>query len=130
MVSHDHNPAVHHEESDVNVRAILAFGAGLIVAAVAIHLGVWLMFQYFAGREAARVPLAYPLAAAEERLPPEPRLQTHPRDDLRALREREDRILKSYGWVDKPAGVVRLPIEEAMRITLKRGLPFRKAEAK
>ena len=34
------NPDVHHEESDVNIRGVLMFGGGLIVAAIVIHLVV------------------------------------------------------------------------------------------
>jgi hypothetical protein len=120
------NPEVGHEESDVNVRAVLGFGAGLFVAAVVVHFMVWLLFLYFSGREAARVAPRYPLAAGQEtRVPPEPRLQTNPREDMRALREREDGILNSYGWIDKTAGVVRIPIDEAIRLTVQRGLPVR-----
>jgi hypothetical protein len=120
------NPEVHHEGSDVNVRAILGFGAGLFVAAVAIHLMVWLLFFYFSGREEMRAVADYPLAAGQAaRVPPEPRLQINPREDLRALRAREEEILNGYGWVDKTAGVVRIPIDEAMKLTLQRGLPAR-----
>jgi hypothetical protein len=117
------------QRDDVNIRAILGFGAGLIVLAIAIHLVVWLLFQYFSGREAVRVAPAYPLAIGEaNRQPPEPRLQTNPRDDLRALRAHEDELLNTYGWVDKPAGIVRIPIEEAMKIIAQRGLPARPAK--
>lgn len=125
MAVHE-RPAGAHETSDVNVRAILGFGAGLIVAAVVIHLLVWFLFQFFNGREAVRVAPEYPLAIGQgSRQPPEPRLQTNPREDLRSLRAHEDDVLAHYGWVDKPAGVVRIPIEEAMRITAQRGLPAR-----
>jgi hypothetical protein len=58
-------------------------------------------------------------------VPPEPRLQEHPREDLSELRAREDEILSSYGWVDRNAGVVRIPIDAAMKLTLERGLPAR-----
>ena len=34
-------------------------------------------------------------------------------------------MLDSYGWVDKNAGIVRIPIDEAMKLTLQRGLPTR-----
>src|SRR3989442_8787497 len=122
--THD-NTEVRNEESDVNVRAILGFCAGLIAVGIAVHFGVWLMFQYLSSREAVREPIAYPLAAGQDRLPPEPRLQTNPREDLRVLRAREDEILNGYAWVDKNAGVARVPIEEAMKITLKHGLPAR-----
>jgi hypothetical protein len=122
------NPEVAHEDSDVNVRAILGFGAGLIVVAVVIHVMVWLLFLYLSGAEATRDAADFPLAAGQAtRVPPEPRLQTTPREDLRELRAREDEILNSYGWVDKPTGVVRIPIDEAMKLTLQRGLPARAA---
>jgi hypothetical protein len=122
------NPDVRHEGSDVNVRAILGWGAGLLVAAVLIHFVVWLPFLYLSGRETTRDAVDYPLAAGQAtRVPPEPRLQTTPREDLRALRAREQEILSSYGWVDKTTGVVRIPIDEAMKLTLERGLPARSA---
>jgi len=118
----DENPEVHHETSDVNIRAILGFG----VVSIGLNFIVWLLFQYFASREAQRVPPEYPLAVSQgERMPPEPRLQTAPREDLRELRASEDELLSSYGWVDRNAGIVRIPINEAMRLTLERGLPSR-----
>ena len=120
------NVEVQHEESDVNIRAIFGFGTALVAVAVVIHLLVYVLFGFFDGRENLSVPAEYPLAAAQEnRVPPEPRLQTNPREDLRGLRAKEDEILGSYGWVDRNAGVVRIPIEVAMRLTLERGLPSR-----
>jgi hypothetical protein len=119
-MAHD-EPAARHEESDVNVRGVLGFAAGLLVTAVLIQFMVWLLFVYFSGREAARVAPEYPLAAGEQtRVPPEPR----------ALRAREDAVLNSYGWVDKTAGVVRIPIDEAIRLTVQRGLPVRQGSGR
>jgi hypothetical protein len=119
----------HHETSDVNIRGILAFGAGLLIAAVVIHILAWLLFAYFASRESPLAAREFPLAAEQQnRLPPEPRLQTDPKQDLADLRRREDALLGSYGWVDKNAGIVRIPIEEAMRLTVERGLPARETE--
>ena len=56
-------------------------------------------------------------------MPPEPRLQTNPREDLRELRDAEQDTLTTYGWVDRNAGIVRIPIDEAITLTLQRGLP-------
>ena len=90
---------------------------------------MWLLFGYFASRESQLAAREFPLAAEQQnRLPPEPRLQTNPRQDLADLRRREDAILSTYGWVDKNAGVVRIPIDEAMKLTLERGLPARQTE--
>jgi len=120
------SPQSHHEERDVNIRAILAFGAGLIAVAIVIHVLVWLLFMYFNAREAAQPPAEYPLATEQKRrLPPEPRLQTNPREDLRELRAGEDELLTTYGWVDRNVGVVRIPIDEAMKLVIQRGLPAR-----
>ncbi len=118
------NPEVHHEHSDVNIRAILGFGAALFVVAAVVHVLIYLLFGYFDSRENAKVPAEYPLAATQgHREPPEPRLQTDPRQDLADLRAKEDEVLASYGWVDKNAGLVRIPIDAAVKLTLERGLP-------
>jgi hypothetical protein len=129
--AHDGNPEVRHETSDVNVRGIFAFAAALLVTGILIHVVVWVLFRYLTVRETPHVPPQYPLAAAQQnRLPPEPRLQINPRQDLRDLRAHEDDILNSYGWVDKNAGVVRIPIDHAMKLTLQRGLPVRQESRK
>lgn len=117
---------IHHETSDINIRAVLGFGLGLIVAGMMIHVAIWLLFQFFATREASRVAPQYPLAAGQaNRVPPEPRLQINPRQDLRDLLAQEDQLLTTYGWVDKSTGVVRMPIDRAMKLTVERGFPVR-----
>ena len=117
---------VHHETGDINFRGVIGFGLALIVVAIVVHGVIWGVFAFFDAREARHVEPEYPLAAAQAaKTPPEPRLQTHPRQDLRDLRDQEDQVLGSYGWVDKNAGTVRIPIDEAIRLTLERGLPAR-----
>jgi hypothetical protein len=96
------------------------------VVGILTALVVWVLFKYFDAREARRVVPEYPLAATQEkREPPEPKLQVNPREDLEELRRQEDQILNSAGWVDKNAGIVRIPIEEAMKLVVQRGLPSR-----
>ncbi len=120
------NPTVHYEESDVNTGAVLKIGIALILLAAAISVVVWLVFVWFDGREDTQLRLEHPLAGGQElRLPPTPRLQVTPRQDLRDLRAREDQTLNSYQWVDRSAGIVRIPIAEAMKLTVERGLPVR-----
>jgi hypothetical protein len=115
---------VDHEESDVNVRAIVKFGAGLFVLAAVIHLAVWVLFRAYEAREIRNNP-PQPLAVDASRIPPAPTLQEAPRVELQELRARESAVLNSYGWVDRDAGIVRIPIAEAMRLTVERGLPAR-----
>ena len=110
-------------DADVNIRAVFGFGIALFVVAAVIHLLVWVLFGFFAGETATSTAAPPAITAAPDRVPPEPRLQTNPREDLRELRAHEDEVLNSYGWVDKNAGVARIPIDEAMKLTLQRGFP-------
>lgn len=57
--------------------------------------------------------------------PPPPRLQQHPQQDLAELRRREEALLSTYGWIDRDAGVIRIPIDRAMQVMVEQGLPFR-----
>jgi hypothetical protein len=54
---------------------------------------------------------------------PPPRLQSAPRGDLKALRAREELLLNGYGWVDRKAKIVHIPVDRAMDLLVQRGLP-------
>ncbi len=80
-VSHVRNVDVTHEMSDVNVPAILKFVAGLVVMTIAVYLLMWLLFGFFNAKEVKKEEAspAGPMAMSEqEKLPPEPRLQSAP----------------------------------------------------
>jgi hypothetical protein len=42
---------------------------------------------------------------------------------LRTLRESEKERLTTYGWVDRKAGIVRIPIDRAIDLVAQRGVP-------
>jgi hypothetical protein len=48
---------------------------------------------------------------------------------LQQFRAGEDVQLQTYGWVDRGAQTVRLPIERAKDLVIERGLPTRPATA-
>jgi cytochrome c oxidase cbb3-type subunit 3 len=54
--------------------------------------------------------------------PPKQRAQGQ---ELLEMRAAEDVALHSYGWVDRAARVVRMPISRAMKVLVERGLPAR-----
>jgi len=119
-----HPAGAGHEESDITIRPILWAAAGLAVIVALIF--VLMRWTYVAdlAHDAAQSPPANPLANTYGRqVPPEPRLQTQPVRDLNDLRAAEETVLNSYGWVDRKAGVVRIPIARAMELLIKRGLP-------
>jgi hypothetical protein len=144
-VSHIKNVEVSHEVSDVNVSPILKFVAGLTVLIVVVFVLVLLLFDFLNHREVKKEPAPGPMAMSEqERLPPEPRLQSapgfglklengqwvnlqnrEPQAEYRAIRNQWDRALKE-GVKDQSGNIVALPIEQAMKKVLEgKGLPSR-----
>ena len=119
----DH-PTGAHEERDVTFRPIVLAGIGFFIVAALVFAAMVGLFDVLSEREARLSPPQNPLAEQlGPQLPPEPRLQSDPRGDLLRLREREKEVLTTYGWVDRQAGVVRIPIERAMQLLAERGLP-------
>ena len=66
----------------------------------------------------------HPLAV--EQVAPAPRLQADPPAEYAAFAAEQRRVTSTYGWLDRDAGVVRLPVERALEIVLEEGLPARK----
>lgn len=103
-----------HEPADVRARPLLLAAAALAVALVLVGAGQALLLHYYEGREARRLGPEAPVAGSTERFPPEPRLLSDPRRALDELRAEEDALLHGYAWVNREAGVVRIPIEHAI----------------
>ncbi len=115
-----------HEDRDVSLRPIVIASLGLAALILVAVAAMRLLFVYNLDRTAKLSEPANPLAVASgERLPPEPRLLPHPVEQLQQLRAEEKSTLESYGWVDRSKGVVRIPVERAMELVAKRGLPKR-----
>jgi len=117
-----------HEVTDISLSLVAGFAAALLLSAALIYLFVWGLFIYFSAQADQRgSTIGRFTQQLPQPLPPEPRLQTDPRADLLSLRAAEDRVLNTYGWVDRNTGIVRIPIDEAMKLTVERGLPSRPA---
>src|SRR5207249_2311339 len=97
-----------HETRDVSIRNLIAFGAALTILIIVGLLASEGVLRYFEVRQ----PLGPPASPFENvrTLPPAPRLQVAPVEDLARYRAAQDSALNSYGWVDQKAGVVRIPI--------------------
>jgi hypothetical protein len=125
-----------YETRDVKVRPLAVFIAGLTIVGVFVYLVVFVMLRLFSGQAANEDAQLAPSAVSrpapapgEERLPPEPRIQANPAADMGALRRQEDAVLTTYGWVDRQAGIVRIPIDVAIAQVLEEGLPVRRPDS-
>jgi hypothetical protein len=114
-----------HEVSEVQLRPLLISGLSLATLAGLSLLAMWLLFDYLTDRQAHLGVAPSPVFEARQ-LPPEPRLQVSPQQDLRKALTNEMDVLHSYGWVDRQAGIVRIPIERAIDLLAERGLPARR----
>src|SRR4051812_28317324 len=111
-----------HETRDVSVHGVIGFALGLVLACAAIFLltiGLYRLFvhQHPSPEAASR------LALDPHMIAPPPQLQISPGADYEQFRASEEAKLNSYGWVDKEAGIIRIPIERAMDLIARRGLP-------
>jgi hypothetical protein len=121
MSGHDKKSNGGYEQRDANIRFLGFLIAGLGLLTVLGMVVSWLVFRGLDARYEAAQPPAPPLAEARPAAPPEPRLQMDPRGDLAAVRQQEAEALGGYGWVDRDAGIARIPIERAMELLAKRG---------
>ena len=124
-----HGPAGNegYERSDLRAKTIaiaLVLVGALTALGIVVSLGVFDLLTVRTARVTPPAPPAPPQAKGPETdLKREPPLQLNPIKDLAGMRAEEDKILTSYGWADREAGRVRMPIQRAMALLVERGLP-------
>jgi hypothetical protein len=117
-----------YEKSDARPKPILISGVILAVVMILVFVTAYGMMRLLGWWERPRLETpASPLATRT--VPIEPRLQVEAPKELTALQTTEQEILTSYAWVNKEAGIARIPVERAMRLVLERGLPTLKPAA-
>lgn len=87
--------------------ALAACVAGLAAVAAGVSATQRGFLRALARRDAGRPVVLSPV-------PPAPRIQARPAEELAALRRQEDERLSGWGWADRRAGLARVPIERAM----------------
>lgn len=137
------NPETHHESSDVPTRPLFRAMIILIVFAVITHLVLLFMYKALIKSERGtgeppRTAIARPATADvpqnQPLLQPFPKKDHEGQDvypqrntpvtDMEDMRRAEDTILKSYGYVDREHGVVRIPIDVAKQLMVARAPQF------
>ncbi|MGA9120068.1 MAG: hypothetical protein WB699_11960 [Bacteroidota bacterium] len=112
-----------HEKTDANAFSLFVAGGGLLALLIASFVSMYFLWRVFENNPpGATTPL--PETALKGVLPPKPRLQINPQADLAAFHAYEDSVLNGYGWVDQGSGTVRIPIDSAITLVARRGLPY------
>lgn len=110
-----------YEHSDVAIRPLVIFLAGLALSLIVVSGIVAALFFLFESEAEEVDPVPSPLAQANQPIPG-PVLQVMPQQDLNQFRTREQQQLDATEWIDEPRGIARIPLEEAMELTAKNGL--------
>ena len=120
-------PGAGYEHTDIEPAVGYRFALWLGMSMLLSGALVYGVFAFLGSRAAEQDAAArtFPLAQGVNQDPPAPRLQTQPFKDIYQLKTEQRGVLTSYGWVNQASGVVHIPIDRAMELTLQRGLPAR-----
>jgi hypothetical protein len=111
-----------YEVQEVRLRPILAFVGILGVVAVVVHLALFWLLDFWTPRN-LDVRIQIPPAAVTPVTGPGPGIQAQP--VLERVIEEGPALerINTYGWVDEEAGVIHIPIEQAMQMLVEREAP-------
>jgi hypothetical protein len=117
------------ESKDINTRTILMYLLALAVA-VALAFGVTVFVLRFSEKIAVESDRVMPPShqGVGITMPPEPVLQgtpghtNDPQEDLREKIASDTKANEQLGWVDRSAGIAQIPVEDAMKIIVSKGL--------
>jgi hypothetical protein len=108
-----------HQGTDVRISAVFKSALGFVVVFALIHVGIWLFYRYFRSEDMQR-DVRRTFVESKPPVPPEPRLQVSPEADLQNYLQQQRQALTSYGWISRPEGRVRIPIDRAMELVVER----------
>jgi len=123
------NKDVAFETSDIDTRTILAYLFYLALAVIAAFGASVFIFRFTTSLAVDSRSLPPPVRhGVAPTMPPEPRLQgmpgtNDPQQDMRNMLKEDVGANEKLGWIDKPAGIAQIPVEEAMKIIATKGLP-------
>jgi hypothetical protein len=115
-----------YETRDANAGGVFKFLAALGIVLLATALICWGLFRFFSGHAVNPGASTSPFADTRQ-LPLGPQLQVNPREDWLKFRNEQEKSLETYAWENRTAGIVRVPIEEAMDLLVKKGVPAQAA---
>jgi hypothetical protein len=115
-----------HEPDAANARLIMLSGGGLVLLMAFVLLLVVGTLYLLARHEhsgSGQSLVAPSLSTATD-----PPLSADQPRQLHELHQIERQQLNNYEWIDRQAGIARIPIDRAMKILAEKGLPAAKTE--
>jgi len=110
-MSAEHGFPVRQEEDRVRTRRVSEALVAVLVVSLALSAWAgWIL------RARERAPVPPRVVAAEVGGVMQTLIGTD--TAAYALADRDREVLESYGWVDREAGIARIPIEQAMRLVV------------
>lgn len=122
-MSEQEQTTVRYEERDIIPRHVLYIGFGVLISTLVIVFAMHLLFSYMRNLKAQASPTTSPLERRLDQYPPEPRIQAEPAHDYESMYYGDQWKLHHYEWIDKQKGIVAIPIDRAMNLIAKRGIP-------
>jgi hypothetical protein len=126
---------VSFEATDVRSSPIFKFLTYLgitVIASFILSIGIYRgLKNYWTNSYEAPAPMR----ETGPYFPPEPRMQgmpghlTDPQQDMREKVEADSEANNELGWVDKNAGIAQIPVKDAMKLLVEKGLPVVSAPA-
>jgi len=93
---------------DIDARIIVTAVAVILCTVAASVLMTWLFMHRWSSRGLSiERHIAIPVTS-------NPQLEPHPLVDLHSYQAEQRAKLSSYRWINRPAGIVQIPIEQAM----------------
>src|ERR1700676_2794301 len=128
-----HHDTVAYEERDIKVHSIYWYLIALTIpVASSFFICIYVLRyteRFVARHEPPMLPARAAMGPDYRVLPPEPRLQGVPGHDVDPQQDHRDKVRadnqanEKYAWVDQNAGIVQIPVKEAMKIIAQKGLP-------
>lgn len=121
------------ESRDVKARTIYVYLAVLAVAVIlsyVVCIFIWRATMGLAKEsDTPPPPVRGEMGKDYLTMPPEPRLQgvpghgNDPQEDLREKLRADNEANEKAGWIDQNTGVAQIPVKDAMKIIVEKGLP-------
>ena len=104
------DPLTQNEEPtphDEHIGIIVTIGIFMLVGSIPMHLGLGALYHYYSNTRNY---------SHERRPPPITPVEIDDGSELAKIRSAQESLISNYDWVDKKAGIARIPIERAMEI--------------